>query len=230
MDPASQFGRGTPAGKAIFRLYNKKNMDSTLDPELLARLQKMRKEKEEEAKLNAPPKAVPKSRAHVNVPRPLACPEPTAEQVALRKLAMLGHRRREDVIRECASSEPAPVRAAPLRPAITEAEKDKLRQVMEFGQVLPAGAGAAGSSSNACGARQARPVQSLYERRFDELTMEINERKQFLADMKLPGSTLGGKTAAERKATDQRILVEIRDRIQEMKELDEKLRSEADEN
>ena len=34
--------------KLFGHVYNKKNMDSTLDPELLARLQKMRKEKEEE--------------------------------------------------------------------------------------------------------------------------------------------------------------------------------------
>jgi hypothetical protein len=219
MDPASQFGRGTPAGKAIYRLYNKKSMDSTLDPDLLARLQKMRKEKEEEARNNAPPKAVPKSRAHVNVPKPLSCPEPTAAQIALQKLAQLGHRRREDIIRQCVSNDPMPLAPVPSRPAITDADKDKLCQIMEYGQVI-----AAPSAKTGMPARRQPTAEDHYNSRFDELSREIAERKQFLADMKQPGSTLGGKTAAERRATDQRLLIEISERIAEMKELDEKIR------
>ena len=225
MDPANQFGRGTPAGKAIYRLYNKKSMDSTLDPELLARLQKMRKEKDDEAKQNTQPKPLPKSRAHVNVPKPLQCNGPTPEQIALHKLAQMGHRKRESIIRACVSSEPAALPPAPARPAITDADKERLCQIMEYGEELKSAAGAStGASGKTASYMRGGSTEDVFERRFDELTNEIAERKQFLAEMRAPNSTLGGKNPAERRTTEQRLMIEISDRISEMKEIDEKIR------
>eukprot|EP00758_Cryptobia_borreli_P016630 Tbor_TRINITY_DN6122_c5_g2::TRINITY_DN6122_c5_g2_i20::g.22816::m.22816 len=69
-DSHKSFGRDTPAGRAIYNIYNKKSIDSTLDLDLLARLNKMRKEKEEEEKNLKKEKIIPKSRAFVNVPKP----------------------------------------------------------------------------------------------------------------------------------------------------------------
>ena len=62
------FERGTPAGEALYRLYNgKKKMDSTLDRDLLARLQAQRARQAEQAVPK--PKVQPKSKARVTVPR-----------------------------------------------------------------------------------------------------------------------------------------------------------------
>eukprot|EP01060_Flectonema_neradi_P031428 TRINITY_DN4762_c0_g1_i1.p1 TRINITY_DN4762_c0_g1~~TRINITY_DN4762_c0_g1_i1.p1 ORF type:complete len:251 (+),score=61.46 TRINITY_DN4762_c0_g1_i1:48-755(+) len=67
-DAYRTFERGTPAGNLLYKLYNKRTVESTLDRDLLARLQAQRRMKE--AREQPKPKTIPKSKAYVNVPRP----------------------------------------------------------------------------------------------------------------------------------------------------------------
>lgn len=209
------FERGTPAGNKLFHLYNKKSMDSTLDPELLARLQQRRRE--QEAITQPKPVVVPKSRAHVNVPKP-ARPQPTAEQIAEYKLSMIAKRKSAKQIDAERRLEAPPEAPVPSRPLITDKDKLKLQQKFEFGEVLP-------EVTNRAPRRPPTDAERLQDR-FEELREEIAERKQFLAEMKDQGpkSTLGGANPAERRATEVRLMNEISDRIAEMKEIDDKLR------
>lgn len=218
------FERGTPAGDAIFRLYHRKNMDSTLDPDLLAHLQKLRREREKAELLAVKPPLVPKSRAHVTVPkvgsrRAQSCSDPHA------RLNAYGHKKKEATIRKEVSEQP-PVEPPQLtKPAITEEDKMHFQQYMEYDGEIP--------QPRVAAQPQAPPSEyEVYESRFDELTREVAERKAFISDMKNPVCSDGGKpcfiggaTPAERQATERRILSEIADRIAEMKKIDHFLKT-----
>jgi len=138
-DSHRAFGRGTPAGKALYNVYNgKKTMDSTLDPELLARLKKMRKEREEQESNATKVKVVPKSKTFVPVPKPNGGRQkPTPEMIAEYRLQMIGRQKKLSTILHEQENQkpPEPVQ---LKPALTDEDKQKLQQVMEFGEVLPA--------------------------------------------------------------------------------------------
>lgn len=224
MEAAAQFGRGTPAGNAIFKLYNKKSMDSTLDPELLARLQKMRKEKEAQEAAATKVKVVPKSQVHVSVPKFSGRQKASAEQIALSRLEAMGHRKREADIREEASSQPPAPPPQPARPLITEADKDKLVQIFQFGEALPAITDSNHVKlSGANAVRFRKPNESdILESRFDELGDLLREKRQYLADVK--SGLAGGKNPVDRRQTELIVTNEIASTIAEMKEIDEKLR------
>ena len=204
------FDRGTPAGRKLYNLYNKKSMDSTLDPELLARLQKMRKQREEEEARTVKPKAVPKSRAHVNVPQMGR----VRSSSAARPMQMRGGRKRADIIEmelRQQAPEPAP---APSKPLVTEKDKERLRQIMEYGEALPE------PSSLPPAPRRAPPtMRQIKLGRFEELANEIGERREFLDDLR-HGDMARTKAPAERQDAERRIVVEIEDRVAEMKEID----------
>jgi hypothetical protein len=223
MDAANQFGRGTPAGNAIFRLYHKKNMDSTLDPDLLARLQKMRKEREASETDVTKVKPVPKSQTHVNVPSfGRRGPPLNDEQRALARLNAMGHRKRENEIKtEVRSAAPAQV-PAPSKPPITNADKDKLAQIFEFGEVLPP----VKQFTGAIAARLKRPTEEeRLEHRFDELSILLAEKKEYLSDIK--SGVAGGKNAADRRQAEMICTNEIAQMIHEMKSIDVELRNIA---
>lgn len=224
MEAANQFGRGTPAGNAIFRLYNKKSMDSTLDPDLLARLQKMRKEREALEAAETKTKTVPKSQTRVTVPKfGRRGPPMTEEQIAIAKLNAMGHRKRENEIKAAVSSEALPPPPVPSKPPITTAEKDKLAQIFEHGAVLPPVKQYTGA--NAARLRQTTEQDRL-ELRFDELSAVLAEKKQYLADVK--SGIVGGKNAADRRQTELICTNEIQQMIQEMKQIDADLRRLSD--
>ncbi|RNF12179.1 hypothetical protein TraAM80_00460 [Trypanosoma rangeli] len=95
---ANIFGRGTAAGDAIYRCYARPMKESTLDPELLARLQKMRADREAAEAAMLQPKPVPKSKAMINRPRVGLGQRMTEEEIAKRRLAALPRKKREEHI------------------------------------------------------------------------------------------------------------------------------------
>jgi hypothetical protein len=221
MDAANQFGRGTPAGNAIYRLYNKKSMDSTLDPELLARLQKMRKEREAAEAEATKVKATPKSQTRVNVPKfGRQGPPLTDEQRATARLNAMGHRKREgDIKEEVKNSEPVSL-PVPAKPPITEKDKDKLAQIFQFGEVLPPVTQYTGANA----ARLRRPTEEeRLEARFEELSELLAEKKAYLADIRQ--GVAGGKSAADRRQAEMICTNDIAQMIQEMKSIDVALRN-----
>lgn len=220
MDAANSFGRGTPAGNAIFRLYNKKNMDSTLDPELLARLQKMRKEREEAEASMVKPKVIPKSQAPINVPKFGRRASPSAEQIALMKLERMGHRKRLEDIQEDVAAQPGPAIPCPAKPAITDADKDRLVQIFQFGEALP-NQPTELTGANALRHKKVSATERL-ERRFDELADLLQEKKEYLAEVKK--GVVGGKNTADRRQTELIVTNEIKSMIEEMKSIDLELK------
>lgn len=209
------FDRGTPAGNLVYNLYNKKNMDSTLDPELLARVKKFREEKEQQEKPKVKP--IPKSRAHVNVPKPRG-PTYSAEQIALAKLSSVGARRRAgDILR--AQAEETTTLTIPEKPLLGEGEKMKLQHVMEYGE-LPQPPRAIPDDL---------PRPSPLTIRFEELKREVTERREFLqrlqADRLASGPTklCGDMDKHEKKLLETKLLREIEEYLEEMRRVDKML-------
>lgn len=229
MDAANQFGRGTPAGNAIYRLYHKKTMDSTLDPELLARVQKMRQEKEA---MEAPPKPIPKSQAHVNVPKYGRRAPPSAEQIATAKLNAIGHRKRgQDIQEEVRAQGPPPPLPAPAKPSITDAEKEKLVQIFAFGAALPGTNATEHTTLSTAlaaksGMRKARTHSDVLESRFDEIRVELRQKREYLAEVQ--AGQAGGNRPADRKQLELVLTNEIASLVKEMKSIDEELKMIAE--
>lgn len=223
MDPANQFGRGTPAGNAIYKLYHKKSMDSTLDPDLLARLQKMRKEREAAEAQATKVKLVPKSQVHVNVPKfGRRGPPLSDEQRAAARLDAMGHRKREAEIKEEVRSAQPVAPPAPSKPPITNADKDKLAQIFEHGEVLPP----VTRFTGAIAAQLRKPTEEeRLEHRFEELSDVLAEKKEYLADIRK--GVAGGKSVADRRQAEMICTNDIAQLIQEMKSIDAELRSHA---
>jgi hypothetical protein len=211
------FDRGTAAGRMLYNLYNKKSMDSTLDPDLLARLQKMRAEREQAESMMTKDKAVPKSRAHVNVPK-FGRRSSSAATGDRAPPMPYGGRRKQDTIQREVRQQPVEQPPQPSRPCITEGDKERLRQIMEYGQALPAP-----SNMPAPAPRRAPTLRELKLDRFEELAEEIAERKEFLADLR-EGDLSKTKAPAERQAMERRVVVEIQDRVTEMKTIDQWLK------
>ena len=230
MDAANQFGRGTPAGNAIYRLYHKKTMDSTLDPELLARVQKMRQEREA---AEAPPKPVPKSQAHVNVPKYGRRAPMSAEQIATARLDAMGHRKRgHDIKDEVRAQGPPPPLPAPAKPSITDAEKEKLVQIFAFGAALPGNGNTTEQTTLStalaakAGMRKARTHTDVLESRFDEIRGELKQKRDYLAEVQ--AGTAGGNRPADRKQLELILTNEIASLVKEMKSIDEELKLAAE--
>ena len=216
------FERGTAAGNKLYNLYHKKPMDSTLDRDLLERLQKMRKEKDDAARLAVTPAVVPKSKAHVVVPK-FGRPKRSSSMVMPRG----GGKKSEDAIAQEKRVDVPPAAPAARR-GITAKDKLKLQHIMEFGEALPepgtVGLGGGGASP------QRRLPPSERDTRVAHFTMlaqEVDERKQFLADMNGDGASAMEccKKPGDKRATELRIMNEIGDRVDEMKSVDDWLRN-----
>ncbi|AYU78148.1 hypothetical protein, conserved [Leishmania donovani] len=139
-DTINVFGRGTPAGEAIYRCYVAPSKPSTLDPQLAALLARRRQEREAAEAVQAHPKPIPKSKAPVRRPRVGLGRRPTEEEYARWRLQHIPHRRSKAAIEaeeEAHRWVPQPVSDRFARPAITDAEKDRLADVMAYGAELP---------------------------------------------------------------------------------------------
>ncbi|CCW60802.1 unnamed protein product [Phytomonas sp. EM1] len=131
------FGRGTPAGDAIYRCYAVPLKPSTLDPELAALLAKRRREREASEAAMVHPKPIPKSKAPVHRPRVGLGARPSSTDIACMRLRCIPHRKPLEAIEreKCQQSPPRP--PAYTKPPLTEAEKDRLGDIMHYGHELP---------------------------------------------------------------------------------------------
>ncbi|EKG02917.1 hypothetical protein TCSYLVIO_006044 [Trypanosoma cruzi] len=255
---AGVFGRGTAAGDAIYRCYARPKKESTLDPELLARLQKMRLEREAAEAALFRPKPVPKSKAMISRPRVGLGRRISEEEIARRRLDALPHKKREESIQRELRAFGRPSFLPPLykSPPITVAEKERLRQIFQFGELPP-------KPLNFTGANRVR--YALIDRRFrlkdrfetlkkhvDALREELRQLRQQPQKSALPETVADGKgneneiissgaeiirrfhrrdpaKALERRMLEQELTTSIGDVLQEMKEIDFDLR-QLDEN
>lgn len=131
------FGRGTPAGEAIYRCYVAPSKPSTLDPQLAALLARRRAEREAQEATMFRPKPIPKSRAPISLPRVGLGRHMTAEERAVWRLNAIPHRRGKEAIEAAEKGHRAAKPLPPARRVITEAEKDRLADVMAYGMELP---------------------------------------------------------------------------------------------
>lgn len=189
---ADVFGRGTPAGDAIYRCYAVPTKPSTYDPQLAAALARRREERERADAALYKPKAIPKSQAPINKPRVGGGRKATDEEIARWRLSRIPRRKAASAID--AEQRRAPPVAAPsyARPPITEDDKDRLADVMQFGRVLP-------KPTELTGVNRAR--MRKYSRRqdlsdqFNALQKEAAGVQRELAELRAVG-VLGGFAAA----------------------------------
>ncbi|KAG5480536.1 hypothetical protein LSCM1_06239 [Leishmania martiniquensis] len=188
------FGRGTPAGEAIYRCYISPSKPSTLDPQLAALLARRRQEREAAEAAQVHPKPIPKSKAPVNRPRVGLGRRPTEEEYARWRLRQIPHRRSKAAIEaaeEACSGGPQPVSDRFARPAMTEAEKDRLADVMAYGAELP-------KPKELTGAQRARlhrlDPRTELEDRFAKLRQAAQEVQRELAQLREPSPGAGASS------------------------------------
>eukprot|EP01062_Namystynia_karyoxenos_P075152 TRINITY_DN7234_c0_g1_i1.p1 TRINITY_DN7234_c0_g1~~TRINITY_DN7234_c0_g1_i1.p1 ORF type:complete len:262 (+),score=101.88 TRINITY_DN7234_c0_g1_i1:95-787(+) len=215
------FERGTPAGDALFRLYGgKKQMYSTVDEELLRRARELRLQREREA-AGPKPKVQPKSRARVAVPRPTGRVGRADDSQAsgysflpARPGKRLEPASRADLFAIQAERAAQP---APPRRHISEQDKDRLVQFMAHNGERP-------PSPPELPPVKPKPrqppteLESLREL-FAEVEQEVQERREFLADMRRAGQ--GKKYEAQIKA-------EVAERVQQLRSIDRMIREEEE--
>lgn len=178
------FGRGTPAGDAIYRCYTAPSKPSTLDPQLAAALAKRRAEREAAEAAMVKPKPIPRSQAPINRPRFGGGRPATKEEIARWRLAQIPRRKRADVI-EAEQRREAPAEGPQYtRPPITSAEKDRLADVMQYGHELPKPVELTGA--NRVRMHKYSRRQELKDR-FNSLQTEAEEVKRELAELRAEG-------------------------------------------
>ncbi|KAH9589369.1 hypothetical protein LSM04_007509 [Trypanosoma melophagium] len=129
------FGRGTAAGDALHKCYVRPAKPSTLDPELQQRLRAMAEARAASERAQVHPKPVPKSRAMIPRPRVGLPQRPTPEDIARYRLEAMPHKKKESVIRREARARSPPKPPQFKRPVMTAAEKERLGQIFQFGEV-----------------------------------------------------------------------------------------------
>lgn len=134
---ADIFGRGTAAGDAIYKCYVKPTKESTLDPELLERLQKWRLKKEAAEAALQRPRPLPKSKAMINCPRVGLGKRMTDEERAARRLIALPHKKPASVIQQEARAFRPSLPPLGKRPLITMEEKERLALIFQLGELPP---------------------------------------------------------------------------------------------
>lgn len=180
-ESAYVFGRGTPAGEAIYKCYAKPSKPSTLDPQLAALLAKRRKEREAAEAAMFHPKPIPKSKAPIDKPRFGGGRRLTKEEIAEYRLAQIPHRKRAEVIKEELKQFEKPLCPTYARKAVTNEEKDRLADIMEYGHELP-------RVEKLTGAQRVQyyklnPVAGLQDR-YQALKKEAVKIREELADLR----------------------------------------------
>nr|CCC94519.1 unnamed protein product [Trypanosoma congolense IL3000] len=236
---ANIFGRGTAAGDAIYRCYARPVKESTLDPELLERLQALRRQREEEEARIIRPKPIPKSKAPVSRPRPCAGPRISTEERARRRLAAIPRKKPATAIdKEINNFTPLPPKVFD-RPPLNDDEKERLNQIFQFGEVPD-------KPKEFTGAMRLR-YASLNKRfglkeRFDALAKRIEVLRRELhqmqdsfklapaeseqRDLKGPALALGPGPLkrSELRLREQQLQNDMENCLTEMKALDEEIR------
>lgn len=211
VDTATAFGRGTAAGNLLHKLYHKPSKPSTFDAELAARLAHMRELREAEE--NPKPKVIPKSRAKVKVPRMTGRrPRVNADEIPTCSAYYRPNRKPEYVIKAEMEAEPT-FRLPPINQKhIGPKEKERFAQWMEFDGDIP----------QVPPPRQRPPTPPPQpdldvKELFDAIVDEIQERKDFLEEMRSLGRGL---------EVEAKIKQEISQRVVELKKLDRIIKAE----
>lgn len=199
------FDRSTRAGRLLHNLYQSTEKESTLDKELLKKLEVNRKAREaaEQPKV----KPVPKSRAYVELPEAPRKEYPKfLPPVGRRPLKQIEQNEREENVRYQQQLIRDMQESAGAKPVRTDEDKFRLQHKFQFGvqpterlvqafnaeRTRVAGTVAEGTGvtqpyafSSAVAAREQRQnkERQLWMRRFDEINCEIAERKAHLAQM-----------------------------------------------
>eukprot|EP01012_Entosiphon_sulcatum_P040366 TRINITY_DN5400_c0_g1_i1.p1 TRINITY_DN5400_c0_g1~~TRINITY_DN5400_c0_g1_i1.p1 ORF type:complete len:221 (-),score=40.51 TRINITY_DN5400_c0_g1_i1:145-807(-) len=213
-DAYKSFGRGTPAGDAIFKLYHKPTAPSTFDAELAKRLEEARIKREAEA--NPKPKVVPKSRAHVNVPKPTGRPSHVDVDVRVRPMYHRpGRKPLSKIEEEVRALTTQPLPALPPKKHISAEDKLRLQRVMEFNGDVPEVPEPPKPKPKPVPTAPQLSPRAL----FDAIVEEIDERKAFLLEMRAGGN----------RDHEARIKLEISQRVAELKRLDKIIRDDEEE-
>eukprot|EP01065_Artemidia_motanka_P016014 TRINITY_DN19735_c0_g2_i1.p1 TRINITY_DN19735_c0_g2~~TRINITY_DN19735_c0_g2_i1.p1 ORF type:complete len:243 (+),score=82.26 TRINITY_DN19735_c0_g2_i1:44-730(+) len=211
------FERGTPAGDALYRLYGgKKAMPSTVNPAMLRRAQQNRLQREREAAVPKP-KQQPRSRAHIPVPRQVGRPSGAsdAQPAGYSFLPPRPGRRAVTSEHKLALEAEIAAQPAPTRRFISDADKDRLVEHMQYNGEKP-------PSPPALPALPPPPsppksdLQSLKEL-FDEVQREIEDRKEFLSEMRSLGKA---------KPHEAQIKSEMAERVRQLRRIDALIKDE----
>eukprot|EP01059_Diplonema_ambulator_P021095 TRINITY_DN35104_c0_g1_i1.p1 TRINITY_DN35104_c0_g1~~TRINITY_DN35104_c0_g1_i1.p1 ORF type:complete len:236 (+),score=62.35 TRINITY_DN35104_c0_g1_i1:35-709(+) len=165
-DAYKTFERGTPAGDMLYKLYNgKKTMDSTLDRDLLQRLQEQRRRRE--AMLRPKPKVIPKSQTKINVPRPTGYVRNSDIHSCGRLGPPTTGKRLAPLAKDFKMPEPPPARKL-----LGEEEKERLASLMYQRQLPPLPTSATAS-----------PRYSQHKSRFEKRVAHIDTLKTQFSEM-----------------------------------------------
>eukprot|EP00760_Papus_ankaliazontas_P031789 PhM_4_TR5465/c0_g1_i1/m.73357 len=207
-ETVNTFGRGTAAGRLLHNLYTKPSKESTLDRELLEKFRALRQRKDD--LLAAQPKPVPKSKVHIDVPRPV----PRRHSSAVMRPMPRPGRRTEDAIRHDPKVQQRPEVPVPKGPLITEVDKNKLQRFMEYNGEPPQLPDPR-AVRVAPPPRRPRTMRDELVEMFDSVAREIQERKAFLAEV--PES---------KKDTYAHVTLEIADRVKELRRIDKLIKEQ----
>jgi hypothetical protein len=215
VDVANAFGRGTHAGSLLYTLYHKPTKASTFDAELAQKLAAMRELRDRQE--NPKPKVVPKSKTKVKVPRMTGRVGTVYnDHDDVRMYRFRPNRKPEAKIKaECASE----IRLPPIdKKFIAPGEKDRLAKLMEYDGEMPEELQepAAKRAPRPC-PPPPQPAELGVQELFDSVLEEIQERKEFLAEMKALG---------QHKDIEAKVKQEIAQRVVELKKLDKLLKGE----
>ncbi|GFR41819.1 hypothetical protein Agub_g2591 [Astrephomene gubernaculifera] len=219
-----QFGRDNPAGKALFKLYNKdvtKQIGNAYHSK-----NKQAHDKKLATGWTPPPVAEPPKpkleRPQVEVPKfPLKRIE--YDNLGAARVDLIPRRRPLEVIRREIDAEYERMRAAPQpppnRPLLDEREKARLAELMRFRGKLPAITPEQQAEMSKAVPRKSQRQQ--LEELFSAIMGEIEERRQFLRDLEA-----AGRLPLE---TVYMIRSEIQDRVTELQRVDVLLKQQAGE-
>ena len=199
------FDRSTRAGRLLHNLYTAPTKDSTLDKDLLKRLEQQRKQRE--AMEQPKPKPVPKSRAYVEIPQapPKEYPK-YLPPISRRPLKQIQENEKEETAKYQKRLQQEYEKNPSAHQARTEEDKFRLQHKFQFGvepsdnlvqafnaeRTRVAGTVAEGTGitqpfafSAASAAREKRfeRERQLWMKRFDEINVAIAEKKQEMSEL-----------------------------------------------
>ncbi|KEG12433.1 hypothetical protein DQ04_01721080 [Trypanosoma grayi] len=203
---ANIFGRGTAAGDAIYRCYARPTKESTLDPELLARLQKLRSEREAAEAAMIHPKPVPKSKAMISRPRVGIGYRMTGEERAKRRLEAIPHKKKETVIYQEMRAR-SPIKPPQFsRKPLTLAEKERLGQIFQFGELPPKPVRFTGANRVRYAAMDKR---FHLKDRFETLKKQVDDLREELLQVKEQQKELRQRPVASEHAEGDKTVGEV---------------------
>eukprot|EP00998_Keelungia_sp_KM082_P007411 NODE_3607_length_872_cov_21.914094_g3585_i0.p1 GENE.NODE_3607_length_872_cov_21.914094_g3585_i0~~NODE_3607_length_872_cov_21.914094_g3585_i0.p1 ORF type:complete len:282 (+),score=57.56 NODE_3607_length_872_cov_21.914094_g3585_i0:128-847(+) len=209
-DTIKNFGRGSEVGAMLQRLYGgKPNQYSTYDPELASLLAQQRAHR---IATTAPKmRPVPKSQARVRVPRMTGRGPSCSDQYEGRRYYAFGGKKLLPTIEAESAAMPRPDVPAPARNLIGAAEKERLQLHMQFDGDVPE------PQAPAPPPRPPTPPKQDNKALFSTILGEIEERKQFLDEMRKVGQA---------QRYENKIKGEIASRVADLRTLDKAIKAE----